>query len=351
MDDGACTEREITGPVDLCLPDGSLDPDAVGWTRRPLHRCNLPSGASRWGRAKRWDYWCVTADPLAVSITAAHIDYLALVSVWFRDFDSGRYVEHNLGTPLGVGLRLPESVGAADIAYELAGAVLAISESTDGTRLQFESRVKGGDKLEVDLLVGSPPGHETLGVVIPWSDRLFQYTSKHNTRPASGTITLGSDSYSLGSGHNADREAWGCLDFGRGRWPYRSAWNWGSASGRSAGHVLGLQLGGRWTAGTGMTENALCIDGRIHKISEELVWEYGLADARKAWAITTPLSNRVDLRFEPTWNRTAALNLGVLATRADVCFGHYTGTIVGDDGVRLDIGRLFGWAEDCRWKW
>ncbi|MEV5398578.1 hypothetical protein AB0N26_20700 [Streptomyces cellulosae] len=34
-------EREITSPVDLCLPDGRLNPAAVGWTRRPLHRANL----------------------------------------------------------------------------------------------------------------------------------------------------------------------------------------------------------------------------------------------------------------------------------------------------------------------
>ena len=34
-------EPEITEPVDLCLPDGRLNPAAVGWTRRPLHRANL----------------------------------------------------------------------------------------------------------------------------------------------------------------------------------------------------------------------------------------------------------------------------------------------------------------------
>ena len=31
-------EREITEPIDLCLPSGRLDPAAIGWTRTPLHR-------------------------------------------------------------------------------------------------------------------------------------------------------------------------------------------------------------------------------------------------------------------------------------------------------------------------
>jgi hypothetical protein len=47
--------REIVEPVDLCEPGGGLAEAAIGWSRRPLHRCNLPL---RW--RKRWDWWCVT---------------------------------------------------------------------------------------------------------------------------------------------------------------------------------------------------------------------------------------------------------------------------------------------------
>jgi hypothetical protein len=34
----AIDAREITEPIDLQLPSGVLNPDAVGWTRAPLHR-------------------------------------------------------------------------------------------------------------------------------------------------------------------------------------------------------------------------------------------------------------------------------------------------------------------------
>ncbi|WP_289020093.1 DUF2804 domain-containing protein, partial [uncultured Ornithinimicrobium sp.] len=36
------------------------------------------------------------------------------------------------------------------------------------------------------------------------------------------------------------------------------------------GGDLGIQLGGRWTEGTGQTENGLFVGGRLHKIHEEL---------------------------------------------------------------------------------
>uniref|UniRef100_UPI0038CF9D30 DUF2804 family protein n=1 Tax=Streptomyces atratus TaxID=1893 RepID=UPI0038CF9D30 len=44
---------------------------------------------------------------------------------------------------------------------------------------------------QVDLFATLPAGHETLSVVVPWSERRFQYTSKHTARPASGTVRIG----------------------------------------------------------------------------------------------------------------------------------------------------------------
>ncbi len=55
--------------------------------------------------------------------------------------------------------------------------------------------------------------------------------------------------------------------------------NWAAASGVSTdGRTVGLQFGGKWTEGTGFTENALCIDGRLTKIHEELEWTYDWDD-------------------------------------------------------------------------
>ena len=39
-----------------------------------------------------------------------------------------------------------------------------------------------------------------------------------------------------------------------------------------------MQVGARWTDGTGSTENALVVDSRVHKVSEELAWEYDMSD-------------------------------------------------------------------------
>ena len=142
--------------------------------------------------------------------------------------------------------------------------------------------------------------------------------------------------------------AYGCLDFGRGKWPYRTVWNWGSASGVDGGRTLGLQLGGKWTAGTGMTENAPCVDGRLSKLSEELVWEYDSADWMRPWRIR---SSRVDLTFTPVYDKRSRMQLGVAESEVHQCFGDYTGTVVADGDETIGVDGLFGWAEEARWRW
>src|SRR5664279_6051152 len=83
IDPGRCTEPELTAPVLECTPDGRLNREAIGWSRRPLHQCNL---AGHWPRKKRWDYWCVTTDTHLLSLTFANVDYLGILNVGLLDY-------------------------------------------------------------------------------------------------------------------------------------------------------------------------------------------------------------------------------------------------------------------------
>src|SRR6478752_3016033 len=91
-------------------------------------------------------------------------------------------------------------------------------------------------------------------------------------------------------------------------WPYDVSWNWGAGSGVSDGRVIGVQLGGQWTDGTGSTENALFVDGRLHKISEELRWDYDTSDFLRPWRIR---GANLDLTFVPFYDKVTRTNLGI----------------------------------------
>jgi hypothetical protein len=333
-DAGICTEPELTQAVDLCTPDGRLNPAAIGWSRQPLHNCALPNS---WGRRKRWDFWGITGDGFAMNVVYADVDYIGLVGAWFCDFATRDVIDLGAISPLARAMSVPETVAGRAMTFTGKRLELSLSEEQGGTRI----RVRGRD-LSADVFAHRPDGHESLGVVIPWSARRFQYTNKDVARPADGSITWRGRDYA---------PSWACLDFGRGKWPYRTKWNWGAGAGTCDGRRIGVQIGGKWTDGTGMTENALSVDGKLSKISEELVWTYDTSDWLSPWTIRTPQSSRVDLTFTPIYDKPTRLNLGVASQSVDQCFGTYAGTIVPDDGVPLRVDDIFGWAEEATWKW
>lgn len=338
-------EPEITAPVDLCDARGHLNPAARGWSRRPLHRANL-FGAP--GRKKRWDYWCVASDDVVVAITYADVDYLGLASLWVLEQATSRTSSAEIFAPLSRGIALPDEPCTGRMRARGRDLDLEIRETPAVTHLTATARGRRGEAITVDLSVDKPAAHETMSVVIPWSSRRFQYTSKHTARPATGTVSVGARTWSLGP----TSSAFGVLDLGRGIWPYSTRWNWATAAGRAVdGTVVGLQFGGKWTEGTGFTENALCIGGRLTKIGEELSWSYSWDDPMHPWRVRTPSSDRVDVTLTPTYDRHERVNLGVAAMEVHQCFGAWSGRVMGDDGVARQIQQIRGFAEEARNRW
>ncbi|GGS24860.1 hypothetical protein Snoj_18440 [Streptomyces nojiriensis] len=88
-------------------------------------------------------------------------------------------------------------------------------------------------------------------------------------------------------------------------------------------------------------------DGRLAPAA--IGWSRG--DHLAPWSVRSPGSDRVDLVFTPFHNRSTRTDVGLLANRTDQCFGHYTGSIRTDDGERIAVDRLLGWAEDVRMRW
>ncbi|WP_370890838.1 DUF2804 domain-containing protein [Janibacter sp. GXQ6167] len=340
-------EREITQPIALTTADGRLNPDAIGWTRRPLHdttsltrpgwrqhpRAVLEHLPPRWGRTKRWEYWAITTDTHVVALTISDIDYAGVNALFVLDRRTGEQISAEAITPFGRGVTLPTGSSGGHARFTGRNLSLEATDSLEGTRLRAQS-----PRVRLDAEVPLPPGHERLGVVVPWSPTRFQYTIKDVARPATGTLWVDGTQYPLREGRT-----WATLDHGRGRWPYRIAWNWGAGSGRIDGQVIGLQIGGRWTDGTGSTENALVIDGSLTKISDDVRWTYDLGNWQEPWRVE---GGDVDLTFRPEHLREASTQLGVLASRTSQCFGTWSGR-VGDQ--RIDD--LYGWAEDVAQRW
>ena len=273
-----------------------------------------------------------------LALTVSSLDYAAVHEVWVYDRRTEKSWHRSVTLLPSRGVELPGSLDGGPARARAKGLEIDITPVTGGTRLRADIA-----DASFDVVAALPDGHERLAVVVPWSDTRFQYTVKDVARPATGTLTVEGERVELPAG-----ESWAVLDHGRGRWPYDIRWNWGAGSGVSGGRTIGIQVGGRWTAGTGSTENAFFVDGRLHKIHEELDWRYDIANWRDPWRVT---GGGLDATFAPFYDKVTRTNLVVLSSRTDQCFGEWSGTFRLPRGESVPFDGILGWAEEVHNRW
>jgi Protein of unknown function (DUF2804) len=341
------SERELTEPVDLCTVDGSsLNPAARGWSRRPRHRANL---LGNFGVNKRWDYWAILAGDFVVSSVYSDVDHFGLADVYWADLVTGESGGRAIVVPAGGGIQLPELPGTAPLVVQRDGLDLRIVDDGAGTRITAAWTERDGRAGRLAVEVALPAGHDSLNVVIPWSDQRFNFTSKHQARPAVGELVVGDHRRAIGAPGGA--ESWGVLDVGRGRWPAEITWNWGGGAGRCGDHVVGLQVGAKWTEGTGVTENGFIVDGRLDKLGNELRWEYDWEQPMRPWRVVDP-GGQLDAVLTPRFDKHSKVDAGPdLRSETHQVFGTWSGRLVRDDGQALEFSGLQGFAEEARQRW
>lgn len=332
------TNLEITKPVRLLRPDGRLDPESIGWTRRQLHDTDrVGRGWYGWGRNKRWEYWGIVTPTHIIALTIAGLDFANVRQLWVLDRVTLTPIDTFEIGPFSRGASLTGTHGTGVNESRGRKLWLRFEDLPEGTRLQAQS-----DRVRVDILAEIREGHEAMGIASPHSRRLVDYTVKDVDRPTSGTVTI--------DGRTFDAAGFAVLDHARSRSPYRTDWNWGAAVGEASGHRIGINLGGGGPHGlrNGLSHTVVTVDGRVHKIQTALAWEFDPADWMKPWRMTT---DRVELTFTPFYDRYARTNLLLVRSTTHQCFGTFTGRIQTDEGEWLSVDGLEGWAEDVHNRW
>lgn len=328
------SEREhVGGVVDLCGPRDLLNPDAVSWSRAPHIRANM----RRWGRRKRFEYWAVATPDFVFAFSFSHADYRGGLAVYFLDLHTLEEVNDGEAIWLPRPIDLPDAL-RMPMGRRTPRTSVSIAPNDAGTLLEVRTA-----RLAARIQVHEPVGHESMNVVVPWTKRRYQFTSKDNCLRAEGWVDVDGERRAV-----EPATAWAAVDSGRGKWPMRVLWNWASGSGVTGGHEIGIQLGAKWTDGTPSTENALRVDGRIEKLSHDVEWTYDTSDFLKPWTFRGP---QVDLTFTPVHNRHSLAKKYFFMSREDQAFGWWSGEIRLSSGEAFAVDRIFGWAEEVQRRW
>lgn len=335
-------EREITGPVDLCVGKGMLNPEAIGYARQPFIKSNL---TGHFMRKKKWNYWCVYGEDLLFSATISHLDYAAVCFVYILDYETQRFYEKQITLPIGRKVKMPEGV-LDGVTFTNDNLTVQLVHIQGETHLTVTISDFDNEVLHADLHIIHPENDESLNVVIPNSRDIFQFTAKHHTLPTSGSVKIGDKRYDFNPDYS-----FAVLDYGRGVWPREAEWNWAMASQRSGGRRIGLNFGGKWTDGTGMTENAVFVDGIMTKIHEDVIFTYDSTNFMTPWKIQSKFSDVVDLTFTPFFERTASTNVKLIKTEVHQLVGYFNGRVRLENGSFLTIQQMLGCSEEHSAKW
>jgi hypothetical protein len=343
-------QTELTQAGPLLQADGQLA--QVGWARQPFLDCNLEKahfytlGPLQRFRIKRWDYYAVSSPKRFFSATIADLGYAGNMFVYTMDFETGELHEEGVIVPLGKGVLLPRNSTEGDSHFEDKNLKMHFKLKPGCRELSISwPAFHEGRGIEAVISLETPAGQESMTIVIPIGKKRFYYNRKINCMPASGVVKYGEMRETLDPS-----TCLGSLDWGRGVWEYQSYWNWASASGRlPGGRPVGLNLGRGFGDLSRAGENALLLDGRVHKL-EEVKFDYVPGDYMRPWRFTDT-QGRLDLTFTPFKDRTAQTNLVVITSLVHQMFGRYNGTVIADDGEKIEIKDLVGFAEEHHARW
>jgi hypothetical protein len=342
-------QHEITEAGPLLDEQGGLA--QRGFSRRPLLTYNperLAVMPLRWLnrlRLKEWDYYAVTSRDWFFSVTVANVGYLGMAFAYFIDFVARTMQDATTVTPFGLGAQLPPSSRHGDIAFHQNGVRIAFVRKPTERRLFVNWPKFGRGGLQAELVAQQPASHESIVMATPMGPAHFYYNEKINCLPTTGYVQLPDRRVEA-----TPASALTSLDWGRGAWPYQTFWNWASASGfLPDGRTLGLNLGKGFGDLSAATENCFFVNGMMDKL-EQVDFVYDPRDFHQPWRFASS-DGRLALTFTPFFERSATLNLVVLATAAHQMFGRYTGTLRTAAGETIAVRDLLGWTEEHRARW
>ncbi|MBD3193709.1 MAG: DUF2804 family protein [Candidatus Lokiarchaeota archaeon] len=342
-------QNEITEPSDLFNEDGSLV--QKGWARKPILNYNKENIGKSWWRIKEWDHYSVLNDDFGFQLTIGDIGYLTQMSFVWLDFKNKNRADKSTMKFFTKSKILPlSSLEDSLIEFQTDEFDASLEKKGDKRILTIDDPSFIDEGIHGSILLEDNPDWDNTVVVTGYEDpKRFYYNHKINIMPAEGNLTIGNKKYNF-----SPDSSFGLLDWGRGIWPYKTHWLWGSACGMvdnvpvafNIGYGFGL-VGSK--EGATHTENIVFYNGKAHKL-DEITFHHENRDPTKSWKFTSN-DGRFELILEPIIPHKEKLNFGIIRLDSSLLHGYYSGTIILDDGKEIKVKNMLGHAEDIYWRW
>lgn len=341
-------QNKIVKPDDLLDNTGNLKHSGYATSLLLNYdRKKIKAGALR---IKEWDYYLVYNNNFAIALTIADNSYMGLISASFIDFNTPHEITKSVMTILPKGkTNLPSTSKIGNSVFKNKNVSFEFLNDGKTRKLKLDYKnFNKKDTLSVDITLDNEP-KDSMVIATPFhKPKHFYYNQKIVGMKASGTATLGDKKVTF-----SPENSLGILDWGRGVWTYKNTWYWGAGCGYVNKKLVGFNIGYGFGDTSQATENMVFVDGTAHKLEDvsfNIPMKNGKEDFLSPWTFTSS-DNRFEMTFTPIIDRNSYTSALVISSNQHQVFGKFNGTIILDDGKKIEIKDFLAFAEKVVNKW
>ncbi len=333
-------QREITQPTPLLTAQGQLT--APGYARTMHYRYNREAARSFPLKLKEWNFYQIQMEYYVLQLTLGHVSYMCSATAALMDIRTGQKWELGAMTPffqpkLDLNPEEESTVSFRNDSVDLCFQVTKTRRvlKLQGSNKQF-SRVKIHIELENDV------HNEKMVIATPFEKPdQFYLNYKENFYRGTGSVQFDDLVLSFD----------GCtalIDWGRGIWPYRHQWFWGSLTSRIDGTPFGFNIGWGFGDLRHATENMFFYNKKAYKLGT-LEVQRKESDYMQPWHLRDP-EGKLEMTFTPLWDNYTENKFVVVDTHCNQVFGRFSGSIQTGDGMK-SFADLLGFIEHAVNRW
>lgn len=315
-------QTETTQPTVLLDRRGRLH--CPSWASDDLFVYNKERAWFPW-RRREWEFYQLSDRHFALQVYCGHTGLYGIARATLIDLGSGRSRSETIRRFFpGDSMDLDTTSGRPH-RFRFEDERRAFTVDFDG---EYRKVIFRGETFDVQLMF--PDAADAVCTAVPFdSRRHFHYGMRKCFLDVRGKIRVRGTDYPIGA------ESFVILNSGRGVWPVKKSFIWGSGTTMIGGDILSVNIGwglGRAAAGS---ENALFLNGTIHKLDR-------VRERRDAEDFMQPSriesnDHRLEAVFTPACDSLTRHRLLFTELCAHQVFGTLRGTAVLDDGTEIDF--------------
>ncbi len=316
--------HEITTMTNLLNDAGHLN--EKGYAKK-MHFVYNRECAKRFPlKLKEWNFYQFQSSNYILQLTIGHVSYMGQMAVGLIDLSSGKRWDYGTMKPFFIPELDFNPEAPSFCEFKNDEAHLTFEVSANKRILHFEGSNKGFPKIYVHLEIENDPDNEKLVIATPFSKPTqFYLNYKENYYKANGLVRFGEKEVDFS-------DATGLLDWGRGIWPYSHEWYWGNLTSHIDGVPFGFNIGWGFGDLRHATENIYFYNKKGYKIGE-LIGEWDDNDLLGVKHFHDA-ENKLQFTFTPFYDNATCNEFVVVDTHCHQIFGHFSGTIETDEGMK-----------------